>query len=211
MVTKNKLIDFIQDKFQVTPDEILILDTGGTFGSKAYEDIFNPPEFSEMLPHSVIPEVIEYLKEKHGISLKFKIAQCKKLDSKNYTEAKLEELAIRVKEVKAKNVIIVHGTDVIINNAKIFEKLALKHSITANIIFTGSYIPIDNGIEISDGVENLKISLEYLEQRIKEDASNMPNIAVALDGKVYENYKEMKKISLSKEQGNMPYRLVNIN
>lgn len=213
MVTESKLIDFIKDKFQVAPDETLVLDTGGTFGAEAYKDVFNPPEFSTMLEDSVIPKVVDYLKEKFGLNSKIKIAKGEKRDSKNYTAKHIEEMVLKIKESGAKNVVIIHGTDSIIENAKAFEYYMEKHDVKANVVFTGAYIPIDNGLEMSDGPENLKVALNFLKK--KGTSVDKASVAVALDGRIYENYKEMEKEKLEDTQinrkNNTVYRLVKKN
>lgn len=202
--------------FFVMSNGTLVIDTGGTFGSEKYEDPNNPPKNVKMLSFSMVERVLAHLNGK--VIKKLEWADLKRKDSKSYTIKELEKIIIYAVDIFcADKIILVHGTDAMVKNAKAVKNILDKNSIAIKVIFCGSYIPPANGFNNSDGVNNLKTALKEI-RNIKSPHGVAIAMDAVCDARAENNmerqatiYRELTRLKKEKDlsaSSTNPYRMV---
>jgi len=155
---------------------IKIFATGGTFDK----------EFNELDGKLYFKETNIYDLLKLGRSqLNVKIETLMMIDSLKMTDEDREYIANKCKKEKTNRIIITHGTDTIVETAKV-----IANSITdKTIILTGAMIPINFGS--SDGLFNLGSALSFV-QVIK------PGVYITMNGRYFpwDNVHKNKKLGV---------------
>ncbi len=160
----------------VDPAPTLVITTGGTIDAKAYQD---RSEMVTPLEKSMVPDILHKLgKLRDTITL-----ELDKKDSKEYSDAQLDELAHAIKQSGAKRVVVTHGTDRMPENASYMKKkLAAFEVNDVTVVFTGAMVPYSNqlaGYEDSDAEANVGFALKQVE-------TLEPGVYIAFDSKVYD-------------------------
>jgi L-asparaginase/Glu-tRNA(Gln) amidotransferase subunit D len=194
-------------------NEVLVYITGGTIDAEAYNDPKNPPAEAKMLDKTIVPTLLE---NQNITNYKVEIGQ--RLDSKLFKYEDLEKIADDIKESGLHNVVITHGTDMMIDNAKILLSILQKKNINVNVTFTGAFVPYDNEIQVSekakkqtpiesDAKENITLAMS---ETGKEEPSK-PSVKICLNGQIYSDLDEiMKWPNPEKNEPNQPpYIIIN--
>jgi L-asparaginase len=127
---------------------IKIFATGGTFDK----------EFNEINGELFFKETNLYkLLELGRSQLNVKIETLMMVDSLKMTKTEKIYIVNKCKEEKSDQIIITHGTDTMVDTAKIIAK----HILDKTIILTGAMIPIKFGS--SDGLFNLGSALSFIQ------------------------------------------------
>lgn len=158
-------------------DDILIINTGGTF-NKVYDEISG---------ELTIPSSSKNLKKiiKKAFKSKMKIKGIIYKDSLEFTNDDREELVKSINQSEYKKIVVIHGTDTMDISAKYISKRIKNKSI----VFTGAMIP--TSIDVTEGVANLSLALGFLNSKDKD------GIYIAMHGIV----KEYKRIVKNRELG----------
>jgi L-asparaginase/Glu-tRNA(Gln) amidotransferase subunit D len=185
---------------------ILIIITGGTIDAEAYPDPANPPKVATMLEDTAVPQALAEM----NLSQKYYCFVWLRKDSKAFTEEDITALARIIRHSGHQEIIITHGTDRMVENsralcAQLFDgglnphadaspaasRRALlgetqqhKNAFNGKIAFTGSMIPLSNGLH-SDGYRNLKFAMEEI--------ANFPSgVWIAFEGKRFDPHRTVK-------------------
>ncbi len=137
-------------------DRTLIVISGGTIDARAYRET---PVNITPLESSIIPDSLKKLK----LAEECVCFTWLRKDSKEFTETELRELAELIREHDFTRVVITHGTDRMVENARSMQQLRKMLGGDKVVMFTGSMIPIANeleGICKSDGYDNLRFAIE---------------------------------------------------
>ncbi|HCR85580.1 MAG TPA: hypothetical protein DIV86_02765 [Alphaproteobacteria bacterium] len=194
-------------KVFVLSSGVVVIETGGTFSAEKYDDIYSPPNTANILSESPLPSVLNELGL--GFTEQYDITQVKRQDSKLFSVSDLQIIYEHLKEKIFKNVVIIHGTDALIDNTNLFQHIIdtdHKNNFEPNIVFTGAYIPIANGFDQTDGLNNLKLAIEIAGKKTKEYCS------LVLNGKDYDNPKGLEKrpVPNAREEGTLPYEVARV-
>jgi len=127
---------------------IKIFATGGTF-DKEYDEINGELFFKE----THLDELLSLGRSQ----LNVKIETLMMVDSLKMSESEKNYIVEKCKEEKTDRIIITHGTDTMVDTAK----LIAKHIKEKTIILTGAMIPIKFGS--SDGLFNLGSALSFIQ------------------------------------------------
>jgi L-asparaginase len=120
---------------------IQLIVTGGTF-DKTYDHIKGELYFD----HTHIPKMLERSRCKLAVHVTPLLLK----DSLAFTEDDLLRIEKACKNTSAKSIVITHGTDTVVNTAKLLARLKLDKTI----VLTGAMIPYAFGSS-SDGFFNL--------------------------------------------------------
>ncbi len=144
---------------------ILVITTGGTIGSLPYPDPRKPPKYS-FFPDLGSDPVRDLLTNAAFGITKTRVMSLEPRDSKGIDDAYREIIVDTVAQADEYRILITHGTDSMLQSAEYFyEQLRNNSGLKDKIILlTGAMIPLANGAE-SDGIANLKFSLEQLSQQ----------------------------------------------
>lgn len=147
-------------------DKILLIQTGGTIDAVAYENPENPPLIIKILndKNSLIMPTISNLRLTSKIE-KLNLSQQQQnyltKDSKEFSKDNVASLAEIIKQQPYSHIIITHGTDAMINNAKLLAQLLIENYKI--IVFLGAMIPLSmNNQYVSDGIENLEFAINNI-------------------------------------------------
>ena len=149
---------------------IKIFTTGGTF-DKEFNEINGELYFNKTHIHELL--------QLGRSQLNIKIETLMMTDSLEMTNQDREYIINKCKQEKTKQIIITHGTDTMVDTAK----LIAKEIQNKTIILTGAMIPINFGS--SDGLFNLGSALSFLQ--IIE-----PGVYITMNGR-YFNYDNVFK------------------
>ncbi len=127
---------------------IKIFATGGTF-DKEYDEINGELFFKETHLHELL--------DLGRSQLSVKIETLMMVDSLKMSKSEKNYIVEKCKEEKTDRIIITHGTDTMIDTAK----LIAKNIYNKTIILTGAMIPIKFGS--SDGLFNLGSALSFIQ------------------------------------------------
>lgn len=140
-------------------DKILLISLGGTIEAEPYQG--PPPDRVTPLQEPFIHEAlaVAHLQDKVEV-----IPLCN-VDSNNVTEDHLNAVAAIIKARPDRpQVIITHGTDTMIDNAKALqEKLSAMGLSGRKVVMTGAMAPLMNGIQL-DGMSNLTGAVNRMEK-----------------------------------------------
>jgi L-asparaginase len=158
-------------------DDILIINTGGTF-NKVYDEIKG---------ELIIPKSSKNLKRliKKAFRSTIKVKGIIYKDSLEFTKEDRKKLVKTIKQLAYKKVIVIHGTDTMDKSAKYVAKKIKNKSI----IFTGAMVPVS--IDETEAISNLAMALGFLNNNTNE------NIYISMHGKV----KIYNKISKNRQLG----------
>lgn len=151
--------------------DIRIITTGGTFDKK-YDHIKGELVFRE----SQLPKILADARISGNVILENILA----VDSLFMNEEMRERIAKAVLNSKEEAVIIIHGTDTMVETAKVIAKTNDKQHV---VVLTGAMIPYS--LENSDAEFNLGVAYSAVQLLEK-------GVYIAMGGRVY-NYDEVKK------------------
>ncbi|NIM59004.1 MAG: asparaginase [Candidatus Aminicenantes bacterium] len=158
---------------------IKILVTGGTF-DKEYNELDGTLFFKE----THVPEMLKLARSK----LKIDISTLMMIDSLDMTDAERKIILERCKTTKEDKILITHGTDTMIETAKVLAR-SIKNK---TIVLTGAMIPYKFGS--SDGLFNLGSALAF--------AQTLPQgVYISMNGKYFrwDNIKKDKQTGIFEE------------
>ncbi len=158
---------------------IKIFVTGGTF-DKEYNELKGTLFFKE----SHLPEMLKLARSK----LKIDIGTLMMVDSLNMTDADRKVILEKCKKTKEDKILITHGTDTMIETAKVLAS-SIKNK---TIVLTGAMVPYKFGS--SDGLFNLGSSLAFVQ--------TLPQgVYISMNGKYFrwDNLKKNKQTSMFEE------------
>ncbi len=153
--------------------KIKIFVTGGTF-DKEYNEIDSTLFFKD----THLPEMLRLGRSKLDIDIRTIMM----IDSLDMTSADRKIILENCRECKENMIIITHGTDTIVETAKILAN-SLKHKV---VVLTGAIVPYKFGS--SDGLFNLGSALTAVQLL-------SPGVYVAMNGKLFtwDNVRKNKK------------------
>jgi len=153
-------------------DDILIINTGGTF-NKVYDEISG---------ELIIPNSSKNLKKliKKAFKSKMQIKGIIYKDSLDLTKEDRRELVKTIQKSKYKKIIVIHGTDTM----DISSKYIAKRTQDKTIVFIGAMIPVS--IDVTEGVANLSLALGFLNSKDKD------GVYIAMHG-IVKQYKSLVK------------------
>ena len=155
---------------------IKIFVTGGTF-DKEYNELEGTLFFKE----THLPEMLKLARSK----LKIDIGTLMMVDSLNMTDADRKVILEKCKKTKEDKILITHGTDTMIETAKVLAS-SIKNK---TIVLTGAMIPYKFGS--SDGLFNLGSSLAFVQ--------TLPQgVYISMNGKYFrwDNLKKNKQTGM---------------
>ena len=158
---------------------IKIFVTGGTF-DKEYNELEGTLFFKE----THLPEMLKLARSK----LKIDIGTLMMVDSLNMTDADRKVILEKCKKTKEDKILITHGTDTMIETAKVLAS-SIKNK---TIVLTGAMIPYKFGS--SDGLFNLGSSLAFVQ--------TLPRgVYISMNGKYFrwDNLKKNKQTGMFEE------------
>ena len=158
---------------------IKIFVTGGTF-DKEYNELEGTLFFKE----SHLPEMLKLARSK----LKIDINTLMMIDSLDMTDANRKIILEKCKKTKEDKILITHGTDTMIETAKVLAS-SIKNK---TIVLTGAMIPYKFGS--SDGLFNLGSSLAFVQ--------TLPQgVYISMNGKYFrwDNLKKNKQTGMFEE------------
>lgn len=158
---------------------IKILVTGGTF-DKEYNELEGTLFFKE----THLREMLKLARSK----LKVDISTLMMIDSLDMTEAERKIILERCKKTKEDKILITHGTDTMIETAKVLAR-SIKNK---TIVLTGAMIPYKFGS--SDGLFNLGSALAFVQ--------TLPQgVYISMNGKYFrwDNIKKNKQTGIFEE------------
>lgn len=132
---------------------LLIINTGGTF-NKRYD-----PLKGDLIVPKDSEAVSQVVKSFYNLDIKIKNIIHK--DSLDFSDKDRETLLQEVKKSRAKNIIIIHGTDTIDKSSQVIKKAKLEK----RVIFTGSMVPYS--IERVEATANLSQAVGFLSAKPK--------------------------------------------
>ena len=149
---------------------IKIFSTGGTF-DKEFNELNGELYFKKTQLHELL--------ELGRSQLNVKVETLMMIDSLNMTDDERQYIIKKCQKEASQRIIITHGTDTMVDTAKILAK----HIQDKTIILTGAMIPIKFGS--SDGLFNLGSALSFVQ--ILE-----PGIYITMNGR-YFNWDNVRK------------------
>jgi len=158
---------------------IKIFVTGGTF-DKEYNELEGTLFFKE----THLPEMLKLARSK----LKIDISTLMMIDSLDMTDADRKIILEKCKKTKEDKILITHGTDTMIETAKVLAS-SIKNK---TIVLTGAMIPYKFGS--SDGLFNLGSSLAFVQ--------TLPQgVYISMNGKYFrwDNLKKNKQTGMFEE------------
>ncbi len=158
--------------------DIRIITTGGTF-DKLYDEIKGELTFRS----SQLPRILQQTRCTLQIELEGPLA----VDSLYMNDEQRREVAKRCQASEEKKIIVIHGTDTMVQTAEVVAKtLADRDSHT--VVFTGAMIPYS--LENSDAVFNLGCSFSAVQLL-------PPGVYLCMSGKIF-SWDNVRK---NREQG----------
>ena len=155
---------------------IKLFATGGTF-DKEFNEINGELEFDKTNLYELL--------ELGRCKLDIKIETLMMIDSLKMSETERNYIVEKCKKENTHKIVITHGTDTIVETAKILAK----EIEDKTIILTGAMIPINFGS--SDGLFNLGSALSFVQ-------TLEPGIYITMNGRYFDwdNVKKNKKIGI---------------
>ncbi|NQV18534.1 MAG: asparaginase [Armatimonadetes bacterium] len=155
-------------------DSIRIIITGGTF-DKEYNEIIGELYFYE----SHVPKMLELGRSRLSINIRTLMM----VDSNEISEDDRETIARNCKNAKENRIVVTHGTDTIVDTARIIAEIVKNKTI----VITGAMVPYTFGS--SDGLFNLGSAIAFVQ--------TLPaGIYIAMNGRyfLWDNVRKNKKI-----------------
>jgi L-asparaginase len=150
--------------------KIKIFVTGGTF-DKEYNDLDGQLFFKD----THLPEILDLGRSRIDVDIETLMM----IDSLDMTEEDRGKIAQNCLETKEDNIVITHGTDTMVETAKVLSE----KKIVKTIVLTGAMVPYV--FRSSDGLFNLGAALAF--------AQILPvGVYIAMNGK-YFNYDNVRK------------------
>jgi len=143
---------------------IRVFVTGGTF-DKEYDEIHGSLEFAD----THLPEMLQMGR----CRLEVHVRTLMMVDSLDMTEADREMIARNCADVSEPHVVITHGTDTMVETARVLAEAELDKTI----VLTGAMIPIAFGS--SDGLFNLGGALTAVQ-------TLSPGVYITMNGRVFD-------------------------
>ncbi len=158
---------------------IKIFITGGTFDKE-----YNELEGTLFFKKTHLPEMLKLARSR----LKIDISTLMMIDSLNMTDVDRKIILEKCKKTKEEKILITHGTDTMIETAKVLAS-SIKNK---TIVLTGAMIPYKYGS--SDGLFNLGSSLAFVQ--------TLPQgVYISMNGKYFrwDNLKKNKQTGMFEE------------
>ena len=160
-------------------DELCILTTGGTF-DKIYDEIRGELTFRR----SQLPKIIKATRCALPITLKRVLA----IDSLDMNTTHRQKIGKACANRNENKIIIIHGTDSMVETAQVVTQLHLKKTI----VFTGAMIPF--ALENSDAIFNLGCAITAVQ--LLE-----PGVYICMNGQVFASNQVRKNHKLALFEG----------
>ena len=142
---------------------VKIFTTGGTI-DKVYFDAKSEFEVGE-------PQIVEILKEA-GVTVEYEVETLFRKDSLDLTDEDRAFIAERVRETPCQHILITHGTDTMVQTAKVLQGLVDK-----TVVLVGSLTPAR--FKISDAGFNIGFALAAVQ-------ALPPGVYVAMNGRIFD-------------------------
>ncbi len=155
--------------------KIKIYTTGGTI-DKIYFDQKSDYQVGD-------PQAKEVL-EKANVVLNYEVESIMRKDSLDLTDGDREQIRAKVESASSESIVITHGTDTMVETAKVLESIASK-----TIILTGSMYPAQ--FQNSDAVFNIGCAVTAAQ--ILE-----PGVYIAMNGRIFDPHHVRKNVELNK-------------
>jgi L-asparaginase len=146
------------------PEPIRLFVTGGTF-DKEYDELHGALEFRD----THLPEMLAMARSR----LDVKVRTLMMVDSLEMSPADRELIANNCREVPERCIVITHGTDTMVDTARVLAETVTDKSI----VLTGAMIPIAFGS--SDGLFNLGGALTVVQVL-------PPGVYIVMNGRVFD-------------------------
>jgi L-asparaginase len=153
-----------RDVSAVRGGPIRLFVTGGTF-DKEYDEIHGTLEFRD----THLPEMLAMGRSR----LDVRVRTLMMVDSLDMTDADRDLIASHCRDAPEPNIVITHGTDTMVDTARVLARSALGKTI----VLTGAMIPIAFGS--SDGLFNLGGALAVVQVL-------PPGVYVTMNGRVFD-------------------------
>ncbi len=155
--------------------KIKIYTTGGTI-DKIYFDQKSDYQVGDPQAKGVL--------EKANVVLYYEVESIIKKDSLDMTDKDRDLIREKVKSTSSKRIVITHGTDTMINTAKVLDTISSK-----TIIMTGSMYPAQ--FRDSDAVFNLGCAITAVQ--ILD-----PGVYIAMNGRIFNPNRVQKNVGLNR-------------
>ena len=156
-------------------DNLLIVTTGGTI-DKVYFDDKSDYQVGE-------PQIGRILQEL-GVAFEFRVVPILRKDSLHITTADRELLRATIAEHDAKHVLVTHGTDTMVETAKVLASIAGK-----TIVLTGALNPAR--FRGSDAEFNIGTAVGAVQ-------SLPPGVYIAMNGRIWDPAKVRKNVAANR-------------
>lgn len=157
--------------------ELRIITTGGTF-DKEYDAIKGELTFKE----SQLPRILKQSRCTLDVLIEGPLA----IDSLYMNEEQRQEVALLCQRSPEKRVLVVHGTDTMVQTAKLVKSILDKDDQHV-VVFTGAMVPYS--LENSDAVFNLGCAVSAV-------SLLPPGVYICMSGKIFDAEKVYKDKNL---------------
>ncbi len=161
--------------------KIQIYTTGGTI-DKVYFDQKSEYQVGDPQAKGVL--------ERANVTLDYQVESIFKKDSLDLTDEDRELIRKKVESSALNRIVITHGTDTMIDTAKVLEKI-----IDKTVVMTGSMYPAQ--FRDSDAVFNLGCAI--IAAQVQE-----PGIYIAMNGRIFNPHQARKNVALNKFEDVFP-------
>ncbi len=156
-------------------DELLIVTTGGTI-DKIY--------FDDKSDYQVGEPQIGRMLEELGVAFRFRVIPIIRKDSLHITDADRELIRATIAAQPARHVLLTHGTDSMVETAKVLASIADK-----TIVLTGALSPAS--FRGSDAEFNIGTAVGAVQSR-------PPGVYVAMNGRIWDPLKVRKNVEANR-------------
>ena len=156
-------------------DELLIVTTGGTI-DKIY--------FDDKSDYQVGEPQIGRMLEELGVAFRFRVIPIIRKDSLHITDADRELIRATIAAQPARHVLLTHGTDSMVETAKVLASIADK-----TIVLTGALSPAS--FRGSDAEFNIGTAVGAVQSR-------PPGVYVAMNGRIWDPLKVRKNVDANR-------------
>ena len=164
---------------------ILILATGGTF-DKTYDPVAGSLSFGK----TCVPALLEAARCRKGLA---RVRTLTMKDSLEMTAADRRQILAACRAAREKRIVIIHGTDTLVDTARVLGNELNKTLAGKTIVLTGAMVP--NAVGGSDASFNLGAAMAF--------AKVLPaGVHVALNGELFAWDKAVKNRKLARFEAN---------
>lgn len=165
---------------------VYIINTGGTFNKR----------YDPLKGHLVVPNDDKAVKRvvKSFYNLKIKIKNIIHKDSLDFNDEDRKILLQEIKSTKAKNIIVIHGTDTVDKSSQMIKRAKLEK----RVIFTGSMVPFS--VEQIEPTANLSQAIGFLSANPKNGVYIAMHGIIANSEKLIKNRAKGQFLLTKKEE-----------